>query len=63
MKYVIKEDEIPGGRGDRMRPDEVEDERELKIGMEVEFEHTNDKSKALEISLDILAKIPDIIQN
>lgn len=49
--------EIPGGLGDNKSTNDV-DPKELKIGIEVEFEHTDDKDKATEIAMDHLSECP-----
>ena len=51
-------DVLKGGKGDQLNIDDV-DQNELKMGMEVESEHTDDKYIALEIVLDHLAEFPD----
>jgi hypothetical protein len=48
---------IPGGKGDNTKPEDV-NQNELKVGIEVEMEHTNDRKKALEIALDHLTEHP-----
>ncbi len=51
-------DRIKGGKGDDLEPDQV-DPRELKLGIEVEMEHTKSRSLAQEIALDHLAESPN----
>ena len=51
------EDEIEGGKGDNLNPEDV-DEKQLKLGIAVEREHTNDDNTAREIALDHLAEDP-----
>jgi hypothetical protein len=51
-------DQIPGGLADKGPPKDL-DPKELEMGIEVELEHTDDKSKAREIALDHLTEIPD----
>lgn len=48
-------DMIPGGKGDKTKISDV-DKKQLLIGIAVEMEHTDDKKKALEISLDHLSE-------
>lgn len=50
-------DSIKGGRADKANPSDF-DKKELKIGIEVEMEHTDSKEKALEIAMDHLAEDP-----
>lgn len=57
MKKKIKEDLIPGGKGDSLSVKNV-DPNELKMGIKVELEHTNDSNKAREIALDHLSEDP-----
>lgn len=49
---------LKGGKGDALNIDEV-DQNELRMGMAIEMEHTDDKWIALEIVLDHLAEFPD----
>jgi len=53
-------DRLPGGRADKMglTPADVDPEQ-LRMGIEVEFEHVDDRAIAQEIALDHLAEIPD----
>lgn len=48
---------LPGGRGDRLRPRDV-DPLQLKVGKRIELEHTSDPRLATEIALDHLAENP-----
>jgi predicted ABC-type ATPase len=52
-----KADRLPGGKGDKLKPEDVDPEQ-LKMGIEVELEHTNDRQVAREIALDHLAEDP-----
>lgn len=56
-KKVEWVDQIPGGEGDNLTPDDV-DQKQLEIGIGVEKEHTNDEKIATEIALDHLAENP-----
>lgn len=67
-KLYEKEDEIPGGLGDHKTAQDVADkfgvpvedvEKEIEMGIEVEYEHTDEKSKAKEIAIDHLMEFPD----
>jgi TolA-binding protein len=49
---------IRGGRADARKVTDFE-LKELLMGIEVEQEHTTDKFRALEISMDHLAEFPD----
>jgi DNA-directed RNA polymerase beta subunit len=51
-------EELPGGLADKQK-DSKYDAKELARGIEVEFEHTNDRDKAKEIAKDHLEEIPD----
>jgi hypothetical protein len=52
-----REDIIPGGKGDKAKITDF-DKKQILIGIAVEMEHTNDKKKSLEISLDHLSENP-----
>lgn len=49
---------LPGGKGDKLKPSDV-DRDQLKQGIKVEMEHTDDPRKAVEIALDHLAEDPE----
>jgi len=51
-------DEIPGGKGDNLTPEDV-DPIQLEIGIAVEMEHSNNEKTATEIALDHLAENPN----
>ena len=59
MKHLYEyKDHIPGGKGDRLSPADV-DQTELLVGIEVEREHAGDDTDlATEISLDHLKEDP-----
>lgn len=57
MPHLITADRLPGGRGDKLDPESV-DQRELKRGIKHEMEHTDDPEVAKEIALDHLAEDP-----
>lgn len=48
---------ISGGKGDKLKPSDV-DPLELKKGIEVEQEHTPNKKLAQDIAMDHLAEDP-----
>jgi hypothetical protein len=61
-------DEIKGGLADKMSVEDIAKkhkvsvnkiQKQLNMGINVEMEHVNDKSKAREIALDHLEEIPD----
>jgi hypothetical protein len=52
------EDQLPGGLADKDTPDEF-DPKQLKMGIRVEMEHTDDPKLAREIAIDHLKEIPD----
>lgn len=54
---IVEEDVIKGGKGDKTKIADV-DQNELKIGIAVELEHTNDVDRATEIALDHLTEDP-----
>jgi DNA ligase D-like protein (predicted 3'-phosphoesterase) len=54
---ISKRQLIPGGLGKNLKPEDV-DQEQLKMGIEVELEHTSNKDLAQEISLDHLAEDP-----
>jgi 2'-5' RNA ligase len=53
----LAEDKLPGGKGDKLKPSDVNAD-ELKKGIEHELEHTTDREIAQEIALDHLAEDP-----
>lgn len=52
------EDEIPGGRADKMKPSDFNKEALMK-GIYVELEHTDDIALAMEIAMDHLTEDPN----
>jgi len=56
-KSKLKEDLIPGGKGDKLSVKNV-NSKELQMGIKTELEHTGDSDKAREIALDHLAEDP-----
>jgi len=54
----IHEDEIKGGKGDKLKPEDV-DATQLKIGIAVEAEHALSEELRQEIALDHLAENPE----
>lgn len=68
FKEFFREDFIKGGLADNWTPQQIADKHgvsidyineQLEKGIQVEFEHTNDKRKAREIALDHLYESPD----
>lgn len=73
IRDIIKEklyenDELKGGYADNMDVEDIankhgvdvdQTQKELKKGIEVEYEHTNDEKKSKEIALDHLYEMPD----
>ena len=60
LKQILREmqgDQIKGGKGDRLDPNDV-DQQELLRGIQVEMEHTDRIMTAMEIALDHLAEDP-----
>lgn len=51
-------DYIRGGKGDSVKDFSKFDQEELAVGVEVEFEHTQDKNIAKEIASDHLTENP-----
>ncbi len=51
-------DGIEGGIGDHAKPSDF-DAKELRMGAEVEFEHTNNMATAIEIAMDHLSELKD----
>jgi len=51
-------DQIPGGLGDKKKPKDF-DPKQLAKGIQIEMEHTKDKSLAQEIAMDHLTELPD----
>ena len=51
-------DHIPGGMGDKKVPSDF-DEEQIKWGIEIEMEHTDDPAIAREISIDHLTEDPE----
>lgn len=58
----LKEESLPGGVGDNTSPSQV-DQEQLKMGIEVEREHTKDDALATEIALDHLSEDPQYYSN
>lgn len=51
---------IVGGKGDNITPEKIikdYDLNQIKMGIDVEYEHTNDPATALEIVMDHLTEI------
>lgn len=57
VKKISEREEIIGGVGDGSRVEDF-DSKEVVKGIKVEFEHTNDFDKAVEIALDHLTEDP-----
>lgn len=55
---IIFEDQIKGGKADKKKPSDVDPEQ-LKMGIKIEHEHTNDKKLAQEIAMDHLTEFPN----
>jgi hypothetical protein len=51
-------DIIPGGRGRGKEP-KAFNQKELRMGIKVEMEHTEDRDMAEEIAMDHLTEFPD----
>jgi len=49
---------VKGGKGDNTDPSDI-DPRELQMGIEVEYEHTDDPEIACEIAADHLTELPN----
>jgi len=54
----IKKDELKGGLGDNKKASDF-DAKQLAIGTDIEFEHTNDRKIAQEIAMDHLTEHPN----
>lgn len=72
QKYIYKmkkeENKLKGGKADKLTLQDIANKfnvslliikNQLKKGLEVEIEHTNDKEKAREIVMDHLSEFPD----
>ena len=55
---IIFEDKVKGGKADNKKASDF-DPKELKMGIEIEQEHTNDKKLAEEIAMDHLTEFPN----
>lgn len=55
---IRKAESIPGGLAAGKKPEDF-DQRQLKMGIKVELEHTPDKAKAREIAMDHLTEDPN----
>lgn len=53
----MKGDRIPGGKGDKAKPGDF-DQTQLRMGIEVEMEHTKSRQLAREIAMDHLSEDP-----
>jgi hypothetical protein len=58
MLDAIYLEQMPGGKGDKGKPSDFPLDQILK-GIDVEFEHTKDVLKAMEIAVDHLSERPD----
>lgn len=58
----IFKDKLPGGIGDKLKPNDV-DQEQLAKGIKIEMEHTNDPKLAMEIALDHLKEDPEYYSN
>lgn len=58
FKEYLKNDKLKGGLADKRKPEDF-DQKELKIGIKIEMEHTHDAKIAKEIAMDHLSEIPD----
>lgn len=54
----IANERLPGGLGAGYDPAQF-DQKQLMMGINVEFEHTSDVATAMEIAMDHLAELPD----
>lgn len=54
-------DRLPGGLADKCNPRDF-NPADLKRGIKIELEHTNDESIALEIAMDHLTEDPEYYQ-
>ena len=61
-------DMIKGGKSDKLSIEDIARkhsvfvgtiQKQIEMGMKVEMEHTNDKERAREISMDHLSEFPD----
>lgn len=58
LSDFLNEIKIEGGKGDKLKPEDV-DQEELAVGIEVEYEHKEgDKEAAQDVALDHLAEDP-----
>lgn len=57
VKFICKAEKLVGGRGDYSNDGDF-DQHELKMGIEIEMEHTADKDMAAEIARDHLSEDP-----
>jgi len=58
LKKGLSEDKVKGGRADKKKPEDF-DQKELKMGIKIEMEHTDDAELAKEIAMDHLTEFPD----
>ena len=58
MGSMMKEDKVKGGMADKKKPEDF-DQKELKMGIKIEMEHTDDAELAKEIAMDHLTEFPD----
>lgn len=57
-KVVAYHDRIKGGLADKRRPEDF-DQRQLRIGIKIEREHTSNRRIAMEIAMDHLSEDPN----
>jgi hypothetical protein len=72
VRDIKVEDEIKGGKADKLTPSEIakkhgvslkDIQKEIEIGIKIEMEHTDDSVLAREITLDHLVEFPDYYSN
>lgn len=67
-RFVSEENKIKGGKADKLSVKDIADkfgvsvseiEKQLRMGVKVESEHTNSQTTAKEIAMDHLSEMPD----
>lgn len=68
----MAKEKIKGGLADNLTPEDLARkhhqfigtiEKEIELGIKIEYEHTNDKDKAREIAMDHIEEHPDYYSN
>ena len=71
VSNIMNEDSLSGGLADKHKPESIAKLHNVSVesilyqiakGIQIEYEHTNDKAVSKEIAMDHLVEIPDYPQ-